>query len=283
MRGPVLKSAEELEIMDRANRVVLEILEILRQMIRPGATTAQLNAVAEEELAKRGAKSPFKGYAPMGLPPYPAVVCTSVNDVIVHGIPNRERLREGDIVGIDFGAVLEGFVGDGAITVAVGDVHEDADTLLRTTKECLEFAIAEMRPGKRLGDIGAAVQEHAEAGGFHVIRNFVGHGIGRRMHEEPQVHNFGSRGRGLELREGMVLAVEPMVCMIGEKLRQRLDKSRDGMVQDVRTDRDGWTARTLDGALAAHFEHSIAITADGPRVLGLPRAETRPAEREAVV
>ncbi|MFA6955280.1 MAG: type I methionyl aminopeptidase [Thermoanaerobaculia bacterium] len=273
MRGPVLKSAEELEIMDRANRVVLEILEILRQMIRPGATTAQLNAVAEEELAKRGAKSPFKGYAPMGLPPYPAVVCTSVNDVIVHGIPNRERLRDGDIVGIDFGAILDGFVGDGAITVAVGEVSEEAEKLVRTTKECLDLAIAEMKPGNRLGDIGAAVQEHAEANGFHVIRNFVGHGIGRRMHEEPQVHNFGVRGRGLELKEGMVLAVEPMVCTIGEKLQQRLDKSRDGMVQDVRTDRDGWTARTLDGALAAHFEHSIAITADGPRVLGLPRAE----------
>jgi methionyl aminopeptidase len=278
MRGPVLKSAEELEIMDRANRVVLEILEILRQMIRPGATTAQLNAVAEEELAKRGAKSPFKGYAPMGLPPYPAVVCTSVNDVIVHGIPNRERLRDGDIVGIDFGAILDGFVGDGAITVPVGEVSEEAARLVRTTKECLDLAIAEMKPGNRLGDIGAAVQEHAEANGFHVIRNFVGHGIGRRMHEEPQVHNFGVRGRGLELKEGMVLAVEPMVCTIGEKLQQRLDKSRDGMVQDVRTDRDGWTARTLDSALAAHFEHSIAITADGPRVLGLPRAE-----REAVV
>ncbi|MCM2315147.1 MAG: type I methionyl aminopeptidase [Thermoanaerobaculia bacterium] len=269
MRGPVLKSAEELEIMDRANRVVLEILEIMRQMIRPGATTAQLNAVAEEELAKRGAKSPFKGYAPMGLPPYPAVVCTSVNDVIVHGIPNRERLREGDIVGIDFGAILEGFVGDGAITVAVGEVSEEAGKLIRTTKECLDLAIAEMKPGNRLGDIGAAVQEHAEANGFHVIRNFVGHGIGRRMHEEPQVHNFGARGRGLELKEGMVLAVEPMVCTIGDKLQQRLGKSRDGMVQDVRTDKDGWTARTLDGALAAHFEHSIAITADGPRVLGL--------------
>ena len=256
--------------MDRANRVVLEILEMLRQMIRPGVTTGQLNAVAEEELARRGAKSPFKGYAPMGLPPYPGVVCTSVNDVIVHGIPNRERLREGDIVGIDFGAILDGFVGDGAITVGVGEVSDEADRLMRTTKECLDLAIAEMRPGNRLGDIGAAVQEHAEANGFHVIRNFVGHGIGRRMHEEPQVHNFGVRGRGLELKEGMVLAVEPMVCVIGEKLQQRLEKSRDGMVQDVRTDRDGWTARTLDGALAAHFEHSIAITASGPRVLGLP-------------
>jgi methionyl aminopeptidase len=269
MRGPVLKTRDEIAVMDAANRVVLEILEIMRGMIKPGVTTAQLNAVAEEELAKRGAKSPFKGYAPMGLPPYPAVVCTSVNDVIVHGIPNRERLREGDIVGIDFGSILDGFVGDGAITVPVGEVGEEAAKLLKVTRECLDLAIEEMRPGRRLGDIGAAVQEHAEANGFHVIRSFVGHGIGRKMHEEPQVHNYGTRGRGLELREGMVLALEPMVCEIGPKLAEKLASAKgNGMVQDVRTDRDGWTARTLDGTLAAHFEHSIAVTAEGPRVLG---------------
>jgi methionyl aminopeptidase len=273
MKGPVLKSRDEIAVMDAANRVVLEILEIMRGMIRPGVTTAQLNAVAEEELAKRGAKSPFKGYAPMGLPPYPAVVCTSVNDVIVHGIPNRERLQEGDIVGIDFGAILDGYVGDGALTVPVGKVSEEAETLLRVTSECLDLAINEMQPGKHLGDIGAAVQEHAEAGGFHVIRSFVGHGIGRKMHEEPQVQNYGTRGRGLELREGMVLALEPMVCSVGPKLAQKLAQAKgNGMVQDVRTDRDGWTARTLDGTLAAHFEHSIAVTAEGPRVLGLREA-----------
>lgn len=268
MPGIVLKTADEIATMDRANRVVLEILEILREMIKPGVTTAQLNAVAEEELARRGAKSPFKGYAPGGLPPYPAVVCTSVNDVIVHGIPNRDRLKEGDIVGIDFGAILDGFVGDGAITVVVGKPSEDAQLLVDTTRECLDLAIEQMWPGKHIGDIGAAVQEHAESRGFHVIRSFVGHGIGRKMHEEPQVYNYGTRGRGLELKEGMVLAVEPMVCEIGDKLRSRLSRSRDGMVQDVRTDRDGWTARTVDNGLAAHFEHSIAITAEGPRVLG---------------
>jgi methionyl aminopeptidase len=273
MGGPILKSRDEIATMDRANRVVLEILEILRAMVKPGVTTAQLNAVAEEELAKRGAKSPFKGYAPMGLPPYPAVVCTSVNDVIVHGIPNRDRLKDGDIVGIDFGAILDGFVGDGAITIGVGETSAEAELLIRTTRECLELAIAEMVPGKYIGDIGAAVQEHAESRGFHVIRTFVGHGIGRRMHEEPQVYNYGKRGRGLELREGMVLAVEPMVCVIGDKLETRIRKAgRDGMVADVKTDRDGWTARTVDGALAAHFEHSIAVTADGPKVLGLPVA-----------
>lgn len=269
MKGPILKNREEIAVMDRANRVVLEILEIMRSMIKPGATTAQLNAVAEEELAKRGAKSPFKGYAPMGLPPYPAVVCASVNDVIVHGIPSRARLEEGDIIGLDFGAILDGFVGDGAITVAVGKVTPRAQELIDTTRECLVLAIDEMRPGRHLGDIGAAVQEHAEEHGFHVIRNFVGHGIGRRMHEDPQVYNYGRRGRGLELRAGMVLAVEPMLCEIGSKLRSRIERGgRDGVIEDVRTDNDRWTARTIDGTLAAHFEHSIAITADGPVVLG---------------
>src|SRR5512141_3362771 len=157
MKGPVLKTRDEIAIMDRANRVVLEILEIRRGMVKPGATTAQLNAVAEEELARRGAKSPFKGYSPMGLPPYPAVVCASVNDVIVHGIPNRARLQDGDILGLDFGSIFEGFVGDGAITVAVGKVSPRAEELVRTTKECLDLAVEEMRPGRHLGDIGAAV------------------------------------------------------------------------------------------------------------------------------
>jgi methionyl aminopeptidase len=269
MKGPILKNREEIAVMDRANRIVLEILEMMRSMIKPGATTAQLNAMAEEELAKRGAKSPFKGYAPMGLPPYPAVVCASVNDVIVHGIPSRARMEEGDIVGLDFGSILDGFVGDGAITVAVGKITPRAQELIDTTRECLDLAIDEMRPGRHLGDIGAAVQEHAEQHGFHVIRNFVGHGIGRRMHEDPQVYNYGRRGRGLELRAGMVLAVEPMLCEIGSKLRSRIERAgRDGVIEDVRTDNDRWTARTIDGTLAAHFEHSIAITADGPVVLG---------------
>ena len=269
MKGPILKTRDEIAVMDLANRVVLEILEIMRAMVKPGVTTAQLNAVAEEELAKRGAKSPFKGYAPMGLPPYPAVLCASINDVIVHGIPNRTKLQEGDIIGLDFGAIFDGFVGDGAITVAVGKVAPRSEELIGTTRQCLEVAIQQMRPGKHLGDIGAVVQEHAESRGFHVIRNFVGHGIGRRMHEDPQVYNYGRRGRGIELREGMVLAIEPMLCEIGPKLRQRIQRANnDGAIEDVRTDSDRWTARTLDETLAAHFEHSVAITADGPLVLG---------------
>jgi len=269
MKGPTLKSRDEIAIMDRANRIVVEILEMMRDMVKPGATTAQINAMAEEELAKRGAKSPFKGYAPMGLPPYPAVVCTSVNDVIVHGIPNRAKLQEGDILGLDFGSIFEGFVGDAAITVPVGKVTPKADLLMQTTRECLDLAIEEMRPGRHLGDIGAAVQEHAESRGFHVIRTFVGHGIGRRMHEEPQVYNFGKRGRGVPLREGMVLAIEPMLCEVGSKLKSRLERvGSNGILQDVKTDADGWTARTVDGTLAAHFENSVAVTANGPLVLG---------------
>src|SRR5436189_1239396 len=269
MKGRTLKSRDEIGIMDRANRIVVEILEMMRDMVKPGATTAQINAMAEEELARRGAKSPFKGYAPMNLPPYPAVICTSVNDVIVHGIPNRARLQEGDIVGLDFGSVLDGFVGDDAITVAVGEVPPRVAELVETTKECLDLAVEEMRPGRHLGDIGAAVQEHAESRGFHVIRNFVGHGIGRKMHEEPQVYNFGKRGRGVPLREGMVLAIEPMLCEIGTKLKSRSERvGSNGILQDVKTEADGWPARTVDGTLAAHFENSVAVTANGPLVLG---------------
>lgn len=269
MKGPTLKSRDEIAIMDRANRIVVEILEMMRDMVKPGATTAQINAMAEEELAKRGAKSPFKGYAPMGLPPYPAVVCTSVNDVIVHGIPNRAKLQEGDILGLDFGSIFEGFVGDAALTVPVGKVSPRADLLMQTTRECLELAIEEMRPGRYIGDIGAAVQEHAESRGYHVIRTFVGHGIGRKMHEDPQVYNFGKRGRGVPLREGMVLAIEPMLCEVGSKLKSRIERAgSNGVIQDVKTDADGWTARTVDGTLAAHFENSVAVTANGPLVLG---------------
>jgi methionyl aminopeptidase len=205
----------------------------------------------------------------MGLPPYPAVVCTSVNDVIVHGIPNRERLRDGDIVGLDFGSILDGFVGDAAITVPVGEVdagdrsasHGDAGVPGTGHRGDASRQAPGRHRSRSAGARGVA--------GFHVIRTFVGHGIGRRMHEEPQVYNYGTRGRGLELKEGMVLAIEPMVCVIGDRLESRIRKAGNGgMIQDVRTDEDGWTARTLDGTMAAHFENSIAITANGPRVLG---------------
>jgi methionyl aminopeptidase len=252
MKGPILKNREEIAVMDRANRVVLEILEILRAMVKPGVTTAQLNAVAEEELAKRGAKSPFKGYSPMGLPPYPAVVCASVNDVIVHGIPSRGKLQDGDIIGLDFGAVLDGFVGDGAVTVPVGKVSARAQELVDTTRECLGLAIEQMVPGNHLGDIGAAVQGVVEDAGFSVVRDLVGHGIGVEFHEEPQVPNYGKPKRGLKLVPGLTLAIEPMVNIGGPATKTLSDK---------------WTIVTVDGSRSAHFEHTVAITEQGNRVL----------------
>ncbi len=259
-----LKTREQIGLMREAGLVVARALREMRAAVAPGVSTADLDEIARGVLRDAGAKPSFLGYHG-----FPAVACISPNEVIVHGIPNRAKLQDGDILGLDFGAILDGFVGDGAVTVPVGKVTERADELMRTTKECLDLAIEEMRPGRHIGDIGAAVQEHAEARGFHVIRNFVGHGIGRKMHEEPQVYNYGKRGRGLELREGMVLAIEPMLCEIGPKLQARLDRAAGGgMLQDVKTDNDGWTARTIDGTLAAHFEHSVAITGSGPMVLG---------------
>ena len=255
MKGPILKSRDEIAVMDRANRVVLEILEILRGMIKPGVTTAQLNAVAEEELARRGAKSPFKGYAPMNLPPYPAVLCASSNDVIVHGIPNDRGLRDGDIIGIDCGVLYQGYYGDAARTFGVGKVSAEAARLLTVTQAALELAVEQVQPKNRLSDIGNAVQQHVEAAGFSVVREFVGHGIGTSLHEDPQVPNFGDPGRGIRLKPGMVLAIEPMVNAGG---------------YGVRMDADGWTARTADGSLSAHFEYSVAVTERGPRVLGAP-------------
>ena len=270
MKGPILKTRDEIAVMDRGNRVVLEILEIMRDMVKPGVTTAQLNAVAEEELARRGAKSPFKGYAPMGLPPYPAVVCSSVNDVIVHGIPNRAKLQEGDILGPRLRLDLRG------IRRRRGD-HRRRRQGRPTGRGARSGRRRNVStwPSRRCGRASTSAtsarrcRSTPNPGGFHVIRNFVGHGIGRRMHEDPQVYNYGRRGRGVELREGMVLAVEPMLCEIGPKLKSRIERAgRDGMIEDVKTDADRWTARTVDGTLAAHFEHSIAVTKDGPMVLG---------------
>jgi len=260
----VLKTPGEIELLDQANRIVHQVLDEVGARIAPGVTTKELDRLAERVIRDAGGVPAFLNYRG-----YPATLCISVNDVIVHGIPSRAKLQEGDIIGLDFGSILDGFVGDGAITIGVGNVAPRAQELMDTTRECLELAIKEMVPGNHLGDIGAAVQEHAEAHGFHVIRNFVGHGIGRRMHEDPQVYNYGRRGRGLELKEGMVLAIEPMLCEIGPKLKSRIQRANnDGMIEDVRTDADRWTARTLDGTLAAHFEHSVAITGNGPMVLG---------------
>jgi methionyl aminopeptidase len=246
----VLKTPEELAIMDRANAVVHEALRLVADAAKPGVSTKELDGLAEEHILGAGGKPAFKGYRG-----YPATLCTSVNDVIVHGIPSpSHRLREGDILGVDCGVVLDGFVGDAAVTVPVGEVAEEAARLMQVTRKCLDLAVEVARPGRRLTDIGAVIQGHAEGSGYSVVRELVGHGIGRAMHEDPQVYNFGPGGRGPELRPGLVLAIEPMI-----------NAGKAG----VSFDDDGWTARTEDGKLSAHFEYSVAVTENGPWVLGV--------------
>lgn len=246
-----LKSAREIEIMRRANIIVAEVLQELRQRVAPGVTTLDLDAIAEEMTLKKGAIPAFKGYTVAGRV-YPRCLCASVNDEIVHGIPSKRVLREGDIIGLDYGVIYEGFYGDSAITVGVGQVSEEAQRLMDVTERSLYEGIAQLREGKRLGDLGAVVQKIAEDAGFSVVRAFVGHGIGKKLHEEPPVPNYGEPDRGLRLREGMVLAIEPMV---------------NAGSHEVEIKEDGWTAVTKDGSLAAHFEHSVAVTKDGPFIL----------------
>ena len=245
----VLKTLGELELMDEANAIVHRVLASLGEMIAPGVTTRELDRFAESEIRKAGAVPAFLHYKG-----YPATLCTSINDVIVHGIPNDQPLADGDIVGVDCGVLYQGYYGDAARTFAVGGVSPQARRLLEVTREALELAVQQVQPDGRLYDIGSAVQQHVEAAGFSVVREFVGHGIGTSLHEEPQVPNFGQRGKGIKLRPGLVLAIEPMVNAGGK---------------DVRVDPDGWTARTADGSLSAHFEYSVAVTDRGPRVLGV--------------
>ncbi len=245
----VLKSSEEIEKMRRAGRVVREVLELVRSHVKPGATTYDLEKVAEERITALGAKAAFKGYHG-----YPCVLCTSINSEVVHGIPSKKRvLKEGDIVSVDCGAVVDGYFGDAAITIPVGEkIAPEAEKLLRVTEASLKAGIAAVKPGATLGDIGAAVQTVVESEGFSVVRDFVGHGIGANMHEEPQVPNFGEPGRGMKLRTGMVIAIEPMVN-VGKP--------------EVRVLKDGWTAVTDDGSMSAHFEHTVAVTDTGARIL----------------
>lgn len=251
----VLKSPEEIEIMRRAGAIVAEILEELVAQVRPGVTTAELDALAEEMTYRRGAVPAFKGYEVSGRV-FPRSVCISVNDEVVHGIPGEgRRLVEGDIVSLDFGVRLDGYYGDAAVTVPVGRVDAESSRLIDVTRQALREGIEEARPGRRIGDLSARIQEIAEEAGFSVVRDFVGHGIGRNLHEEPQVPNFGRRGRGLRLREGMVLAIEPMV---------------NAGRPEVRVLEDGWTAVTIDGRRSAHFEHSVAVTGGGPVILSVP-------------
>jgi len=250
-----LKSSREIEVMRAANLIVAEVLAQLREHVRPGVTTAELDRIAEELTRQRSAVPAFKGYEVNGRV-FPKNVCISINEEIVHGIPSQKRvLQEGDIVGIDFGVRYQGLYGDAAITVAVGQTDPKSQRLMQATHEALWAGIEQVRVGHRLGDVSAAIQECAERDGFSVVREFVGHGIGKRLHEEPQVPNFGARDRGVRLREGMVLALEPMVNAGGA---------------DVTIKEDGWTAVTRDGSRSAHFEHSVAVTETGPYVLSQP-------------
>jgi methionyl aminopeptidase len=247
-----IKTRREIDAMRESGRHVAEILLILREAAKPGVTTGELDAIAAKEIEKRGLSSSFLGYDPGGLPPYPAVVCVSVNDEIVHGIPGKRVLEEGDLLSIDFGIHYQGFHGDSACTIPVGQVSDEARELMETTHDALYKGIEQMVPGKRLSDIGHAVQSRAEGAGYGVVRQFVGHGIGRVMHELPQIPNYGRPGRGPRLVEGMVFAIEPMVNAGSEGVR---------MLEDE------WTAVTEDGELSAHFEHTVLITANGPEVL----------------
>lgn len=247
-----LKTEAEIERMRRPARITAEILAALREKARPGVTTADLDREAERLIAKAGARSAFKNYR-VGNVVFPAVLCASVNDEIVHGIPSDTRtLAEGDILGLDFGVEVDGYFADSAVTVAIGKVDEESAKLIAATEQSMVRGIEEARVGARLGDIGSAVQEEAEEAGFAVVRDFVGHGIGRALHEDPQVPNFGKRGRGRTIAAGMVLAIEPMV---------------NAGSAAVKLDDDGWTARTADGRRSAHFEHTVAVTKRGPEIL----------------
>ena len=244
----VCRSAAELEQMREAGRLVGEVLTELSAAVAPGVSTADLDALAAKRIAQAGATPAFKGYHG-----YPATICTSLNDEVIHGIPSGRRvLHAGDIISIDVGASLDGYFGDSALTLPVGQVSETAAILLRVTEEALYKAIEAAKPGNRVSDISHAVQKHCEAYGFSIVREFVGHGVGQKMHEEPQVPNYGQPGRGPRLAEGMVLAIEPMVNAGGPA---------------VKVLADGWTAVTRDGSLSAHFEHTVAVTAGEPWIL----------------
>ena len=243
----VCKSASELVRMRTANALVADVLGALKAMVLPGVTTLDLDAVAESLVRDGGAEPAFKGYRG-----YPATVCASVNEEVVHGIPSKRPLKAGDIVSLDVGVLLDGFYGDSALTVPVGEISVAAAKLLSVTEQSLERAISAVRAGARVSDLGHAVQHYVEANGYSVVREFVGHGIGTKLHEEPQIPNYGEPGQGPRLAEGMVLAIEPMVN-VGSAT--------------VKILKDGWTAVTSDGNLSAHFEHTVAVTAEGAEVL----------------
>jgi methionyl aminopeptidase len=251
----LLKSRQEIEQMRAASTIVATILEEVASRVRPGVTTAELDALAEELTLAKGARPAFKGYTVAGRV-YPASICVSINDEVVHGVPNGKRaLQAGDIVGLDFGVCYRGYFGDAARTVPVGRVAPEAERLMEVTAAALHAGIEAVRPGAHVADISAAIQDAAESAGFSVVREFVGHGIGKSLHEDPQVPNYRTGARGVRLQEGLVLAIEPMVNAGGP---------------EVYVKEDGWTAATRDGRLSAHFEHSVAVTENGPYILTLP-------------
>ncbi len=251
----LLKSRQEIEQMRAASTIVAQILDEVASRVRPGVTTAELDALAEELTLEKGARPAFKGYTVAGRV-YPASICVSINDEVVHGVPTTKAvLRAGDIVGLDFGVCFRGYFGDAARTVPVGRVAPEAERLMDVTSAALQAGIEAVRPGAHVGDISAAIQDAVEAAGFSVVREFVGHGIGRNLHEDPQVPNYRTGARGVRLQEGLVLAIEPMVNAGGP---------------EVYVKEDGWTAATRDGRLSAHFEHSVAVTGNGPYILTLP-------------
>lgn len=260
----VLKSRHQIDLLRRAGALVAETFEILREYVRPGVTTADLDAIAEEYIRSKGAEPVYKGYGAVRdkrgqllRKPFPATICASINDVICHGIPDkRKRLRQGDIIGLDIGVRLDGWVGDSCVTYAVGAVDERTQHLLDTTQRCLSLGIEQARNGNTLGDIGAAIQQYAEAQGFSVVREYTGHGVGRNLHEEPStVLHYGEPHTGRKLLPGMVFTIEPMINM-GRP--------------ETYLERDGWTVRTEDGKYSAQFEHTIAVTENGPLILTLP-------------
>jgi len=249
--GITIKSERELSLMVQAGQIVAQAKASVAKAVQPGSETRELDAVAEREIRQLGGIPSFKGYQASAVTPFPATICASINEEIVHGIPGKRKLREGDIVSIDVGAIYEGFHGDSAFTIGVGEIDQDAQLLIAVTRESLDLAIAQVRAGAHIGDISAAVQTHAEGHGYQVVRQYVGHGIGRDMHEEPQVPNYGTAGRGPLIRQGMALAIEPMLNIGGWETRQL---------------KDGWTVVTADGSLSAHFEDTVAITEDGPQI-----------------
>src|SRR5437588_2792673 len=249
------KSKKELEKMRAAGRLVAQVREELRRMVRPGVTTLELDAAAEKMIRDAGAYPTFKGYHG-----FPFSICASVNEQVVHGFPSTYELQEGDIFSIDVGVTLDGFVGDTATTIPVGAVREERLKLIRVAEECLELAIAQSRVGNHVGDIGWAVQSYAEAHGYSIVREYVGHGIGRRMHEDPQIPNYGKPGKGPKIKKGYVFAIEPMINL---------------GTQHTKTLKDGWTVVTVDGQPSAHVEHTVAITEAGPEVLTLVTTPVR--------